>query len=85
MSAWLDHVKKTMKLNPGKKLKDVLKLAAKTYKKAKSTVKYAVTGKSKKTRRGKKSRRVRRKSTKSTKGKKGKSKRRNKSSRRRRR
>ena len=33
MSAWLKHVKKTMKMHPGKKLKDVLKLAAKTYKK----------------------------------------------------
>ena len=84
MSAWLEHVKKTMKLNPGKQLKDVLKLAAKTYKKTKSTVKYAVTGKRKRTRRGKKSRRNRR--HKSEKGKKHKSKRRrNKSSRRRRR
>ena len=33
MSAWLDHVKATLKANPGKALKDVLKLASKTYKK----------------------------------------------------
>ena len=26
-SAWLDHVKKTLRLNPGKPLKEVLKLA----------------------------------------------------------
>ena len=45
MSNWLDHVKKTMKLHPGKALKDVLKLASKTYKKTTSVVKYAVTGK----------------------------------------
>ena len=52
MSAWLDHVKATMKLNKGKPLKVVLKLAKKTYKKGKhavkrtkSVVKYAVTGK----------------------------------------
>ncbi len=30
---WLAHVKRTMKANPGKKLKDVLKMAKKTYKK----------------------------------------------------
>jgi hypothetical protein len=28
---WLTHVKKTMKENPNKKFKDVLKLAKKTY------------------------------------------------------
>ena len=44
-SPWLAHVKKTMAENPGKRLKDVLKLASKTYKKTKSVVKYAVTGK----------------------------------------
>jgi hypothetical protein len=30
---WMAHVKRTMRANPGKKLKDVLKLAKKTYKK----------------------------------------------------
>ena len=30
---WLDHVKKTMKENPDKKFKDILKMAKKTYKK----------------------------------------------------
>ena len=45
MSAWLNHVKKTMKLHPSKSFKEVLKLAKKTYKKGASTVKYAVTGK----------------------------------------
>lgn len=32
-SAWMSHVKKTMKANKGKSLKQVLKLAKKTYKK----------------------------------------------------
>lgn len=32
-SAWLTHVKKTMRANKGMKLKQVLKLAKKTYKK----------------------------------------------------
>lgn len=45
MSNWLKHVKETMKLHPGKPLKDVLKLAKGTYKKAEGVVKYAVTGK----------------------------------------
>ena len=73
MSAWLDHVKATMKEYPDKAFKEVLKLAAKTYKKTKSTVKYAVTGKkSRKVKRGgKKSRKVK-KGKKSRKGKKGK-------------
>lgn len=31
-TAWLKHVKKTMKENPKLKLKQVLKLASKTYK-----------------------------------------------------
>jgi hypothetical protein len=34
-SAWMSHVKKTMKANKGKPLSAVLKMAAKTYKKAK--------------------------------------------------
>lgn len=33
MSAWLEHVKKTMKANPSKKLKEVLKIASKSFKK----------------------------------------------------
>lgn len=33
MSKWLDHVKATMKEHPDKKLKEVLQLASKTYKK----------------------------------------------------
>ena len=52
MSAWLDHVKATMQMNKGKPLKEVLKLAKKTYKKGAhavkktgSVVKYAVTDK----------------------------------------
>lgn len=45
MSSWLEHVKKTMKMNPETPFKDVLKLAKKTYKKGERVVKYAVTGK----------------------------------------
>ena len=33
VNAWLVHVKSTMKLHPGLKLKEVLKLAKKSYKK----------------------------------------------------
>lgn len=33
-SAWMTHVKKTMKANKGKPLKAVLKIAGKTYKKS---------------------------------------------------
>jgi hypothetical protein len=43
-SAWMTHVKKTMKANKGKPLSAVLKMAAKTYKKTAKV--------SKKTRRG---------------------------------
>ena len=32
-SAWMSHVKRTMKANKGKSLKQVLKMAGKTYKK----------------------------------------------------
>jgi len=35
MTAWLSHVKKTMKAHKGMKFGQVLKLAAKTYKKGK--------------------------------------------------
>lgn len=45
MTAWLKHVKATMKANVGMPFKEVLKLAGKTYKKGESVVKYAVTGK----------------------------------------
>ena len=34
MSAWLDHVKALQKKNPSKSLKEVLKMASKTYKKS---------------------------------------------------
>jgi hypothetical protein len=46
-SAWMTHVKKTMKANKGKPLSAVLKMAAKTYKKTAKVVKKG----SKKTRR----------------------------------
>lgn len=71
MSAWLDHVKKTMKLNPTKSFKEVLKMAKKTYKKGASTVKYAITGKkTKKVKKGKgKGKSVKKNSTKSKKRK----------------
>lgn len=42
MSNWLAHVKSTMKANPGKALKDVLKLAKSTYKKGTAVVGKAV-------------------------------------------
>lgn len=45
MSSWLEHVKKTMKLNKGIPFKEVLKTAKKTYKKTGDVVKYSVTGK----------------------------------------
>lgn len=53
MSNWLAHVKKTMSLNPGKPLKEVLKMAKATYKKGVSVGKYAVTGKKSRTHRRK--------------------------------
>ena len=34
MSAWLDHVEALQKKNPSKSLKEVLKMASKTYKKS---------------------------------------------------
>ena len=42
MSNWLAHVKSTMKANPGKALKDVLKMAKSTYKKGTAVVGKAV-------------------------------------------
>ena len=71
MSAWLDHVKRTMKLNPSKSFKEVLKLAKKTYKKGASTVEYAITGK-KSTRKNKSKRGKTSKKSKATRGKKAK-------------
>ena len=63
MSNWLKHVKETMLLHPGKPLKEVLKVASKTYKKGKETVgKAMVLRKS----RSKKHRRRRRHSRKRT-------------------
>lgn len=49
-SAWMTHVKKTMRANKGKSLSQVLKMAAKTYKKgsAKKTARKTRKGKSKK-------------------------------------
>ena len=38
-SAWMTHVKKTMRANKGKPLSAVLKMAAKTYKKTAKVVK----------------------------------------------
>jgi hypothetical protein len=42
MSNWLAHVKSTMKANPGKALKDILKMAKSTYKKGSAAVGKAV-------------------------------------------
>ena len=49
-SAWMTHVKKTMRAHKGKSLKQVLKIAGKTYKKgsAKKTARKTRKGKSKK-------------------------------------
>ncbi len=68
-SAWMSHVKKTMKANKGKSLMQVLKMAKKTYKKgsmkggvapvdevAKDEVSAPVTGGRRRTRKNKKSR-----------------------------
>lgn len=42
MTNWLSHVKSTMKANPGKALKDVLKIAKTSYKKGTAAVGKAV-------------------------------------------
>ena len=87
MSAWLEHVKATMKLFPGKPLKEVLKEAKHTYKKGVSVVKYAVTGKkSHKKSKSKSNKKSKSKSRKHSRGgkRKGKRSRRGRSSRRRR-
>ena len=55
-SAWMTHVKKTMKANKGMKLMQVLKMAKKTYKKSKkggaSITPQPLTGGRRKTRKG---------------------------------
>ena len=86
MSNWLEHVKKTMKLHPGKPLKEVLKAAKATYKKAEGVAKYAVTGKKsrrhhKKSHKGKKHHKTAKHHKKSHKGDKRKAKRRSRRSR----
>ena len=43
MSEWMNHVKATMRANPGTPLRDVLKIAKGTYKKGTATVKKTVT------------------------------------------
>ena len=63
-SAWLDHVKAEMKAHPGLKLKEVLKIAKKSYKKSDNKV-----AEKKSTRKARKPRKSR-KSKKSKKGKK---------------
>ena len=49
MSAWREHIKKTMKENPTLMLKDVLKLASKTYKSTAATLKHAAKASKKST------------------------------------
>ena len=51
-SAWMSHVKKTMKAHKGKSLKQVLKMAKKTYKGGAALSPASVGGKRRKTRRG---------------------------------
>ncbi len=47
MSNWLKHVKSTMKANPGKALKDILKMAKSTYKKGTAVIGKAVNASAK--------------------------------------
>lgn len=49
MSEWRAHIKKVMKENPEMMLKDVLKLASKTYKKTTGTLSKAVKASKKST------------------------------------
>ena len=49
MSEWRAHIKKVMKENPEMLLKDVLKLASKTYKRTKDTLSKAVKASKKST------------------------------------
>ena len=58
---WMDHVKTVKKANPGKSLKEILKMAGKTYKKQ---AKAPGAKKVKKTRKVRKSRKGSRKGTK---------------------
>lgn len=55
-SAWMTHVKKTMKANKGMKLMQVLKMAKKTYKKGGAALTPAAVGGRRRTRKAKKSR-----------------------------
>jgi len=57
-SAWLEHVKNEMKKHPGLKLKDVLKIASKSYKKGS----VSASGSKHKTRKHKKRRKKHKKS-----------------------
>ena len=84
MSAWLEHVKATMKKFPGKPLKEVLKHAKSTYKKGEAVVKYAVTGKKSAKKTHKKSSKKNHKKSAKKNHKKSRKSRRNRSSRRRR-
>lgn len=71
---WLDHVKKTMRENPGKPFRDILKMAKKTYKPkhGKTAKKSSRRGKSKakKSKKAKKSRRRSKSKSKKSKSKK---------------
>jgi hypothetical protein len=48
MNAWMKHLKSVRLENPNASLKEAMQMAKKTYNKAKSTAKYAVTGKKQK-------------------------------------
>ena len=58
MNRWLAHVKQVQKVNPSKRLKDILKMAGKTYKKTKAIV-IKPTKKSRKSRKSRKTRKSR--------------------------
>ena len=64
MSAWMDHVKATKKAHPKKSLKEVLKMASKSYKKG-STMKKGKKGKTVGKKSGRKVRKTARKGRKS--------------------
>ncbi len=64
---WMDHVKSVRKANPGKQLKEILKMAGKTYKKQAKAPCAKVTKKTRKVRKSKKgSRKGARKGTRKT-------------------
>jgi hypothetical protein len=58
---WMDHVKTVRKANPGKQLKEILKMAGKTYKKQAKAPCAKVTKSNKKTRKVRKSKKGSRK------------------------